>query len=72
MEQDEVFKSIIENNYIDKSNMNFIQLTHYRNIKHMMQEILMPKENIKESTKKNQEKGCKVYTFTNFQNNQKR
>lgn len=68
MEQDEVFKAIIENNYIDKSNMNFIQLTHYRNIKHIMQEILMSKENIK----KNQEKGCKVYTFTNFQNNQKR
>ena len=72
MEQDEVFKSIIENNYIDKSNMNFIQLTHYRNIKYMMQEILMSKGNIQESTKKNQEKGCKVYTFTNFQNNQKR
>lgn len=71
MGQDEMFKSIIENNYIDKSNMNFIQLTHYRNIKHMMQEILISQEDAKKRSRKSQEQGCKIYTFTNFQNNQK-
>lgn len=69
MEQDEIFKFIIENNYIDKSNMNFIQLTHYHNIKHMMQEILIPQDNSKDKSEKSKEKGCKIYTFTRLQNN---